>query len=215
MNFFFRPSGCCIAEAEQRKIEKMAERGYGIKSVTSRFIRFAKVKPEKLHAAVIRHDVGSPDYLSFVKSNHAQGYEYVKNDGVSCNYFVSSVSDAKAPTYDAESAISAIKRSVMLQGTLAIIGTALMLAVFFSNNIAFASGLSGIGIPRLLFFLGWLMINLRWAYAVICEITTMRIIKGKSRPRRTYAAYALHIILIILAMLLIAASLIVFLSSDK
>lgn len=215
MNFFFRPSGCCIAEAEQRKIEKMAEKGYGIKSVTARLIRFKKVKPEKQRAVVIRHDVGSPDYLSFVRSIHAQGYEYVMNDGVSCNYFVSSVPNAKAPSYDTESAISAVKRSVTLQVVLALVGTAIMLAVFFSNDTIFTSGLSGIGIPRLLFFLGWLMINLRWIYAVICEITNMRIIKGKKKPRRTYSAYALHIVLLLLAVLFIAASLIVFLIFDK
>lgn len=214
MNFFFRPSGCCIAEAEQRKIEKMAAKGYGVKSVTARFIRFKKVKPEKLRAAVIRHDVGSSDYLAFVRDIHAQGYEYVMNDGASCSYFVSSDPNAEAPEYDTKSAVNAVKRSVTLQSVLALVGTAIMLAVFFSNDIDFASGLSCIGLPRLLFFLGWLMINLRWIYAVICEAANMGIIKGKRKPRRTNFAYALHIVFLILAVLLIAASLIVFLISD-
>lgn len=202
---FFRILNARLPETEQRKIERMALKGYAVDEFTTLNIYFTKSEPESVHAKLICHDVVGVGYMELVAKMGQQGWIYATNDGAEYSLFICKDAVCNEPEYDKKASLNIIKRRIGKRSVISIIGCILMIIVFISGS-AISKTMT---YSRLFFCLALFFMNLQWAIAVWSEWLNLCALRDIKKRRKGNAEYVIHVGLIVLFIVLLIIAFII------
>lgn len=192
---FLRIPNASLPEIEQARIEAMARSGYAVKEFTARNIYFIPSEPQNLRARIIPSDISGKTYLNFVANMKAQGWDYAANDGVEHSLFITTDANAPEPNVDINLLEKIYKRRIRSQTILALIGVVLMLTAFVVNFTRLGGFNGSFRLTQVLFYIGWFLLDARWAFAAWTEFRNLRIVRGLTQKRHGSLEYVMHILL--------------------
>lgn len=191
---YIRAFGIPLLEEEAKVVERMSKEGYAPYKMSARSISFKPIRPENVKAKLIIYDVGSPDFLEFVRRLKQQGWEYVCNDGIRTSIFV--CSNLKSPEPEVlEGSIKCAKRDFITHLILTIGYAVLTLLTFLSNGVPIGNSLNfseifaSLNIARRCCFIAMLVILLSELISLCVRRHNIRMLMGKAKPKKLGFVY--------------------------
>lgn len=186
---YIRAFGIPLLEEEAKVVERMFKEGYAPYKMSARSIAFKPVNHENVKARLIIYDIGSKDFLEFVKELKQQGWEYVCNDGIRTSIFVCSNRESSEPEAS-EGSIKCAKRDFITHAILTIAYAVLTLFIFLSNGVPIGNSLNfskifaSLDVGRRCCFIAMFIILLSELIALYVRRHNIRMLMGKAKPRK-------------------------------